>query len=171
MKGKVKLKIFTFFLVVAGLKCDFLDEVKELLDKLQSTVDKISLEQIKTNKKVDQLEEKIETLGTIAITVEDLNGVNNNISDAIDQLKNEFKALTLDEHSGNRCNEAETNVADNANENQDKTNSTDDHFDALIHVAKEVEEKGKNIICFCQLHDSLQLHHNSDLFKRYFNTN
>ena len=58
MKGKVKLKIFTFFLLVAGLKCDFLDEVKELLDKLQSTVDKISLEQIKTNKKVDQLEEK-----------------------------------------------------------------------------------------------------------------
>jgi len=47
---------------------------------------KINLEQIKTNKKVDKLEEKIEKLRTKAITVEDLNEVNDNISDVIDPL-------------------------------------------------------------------------------------
>ena len=60
MKGKARLKIITIFLMVAGVNCgDFLDELKSALEKLQDTVDQISLEQIKTNKKVDQLEEKI----------------------------------------------------------------------------------------------------------------
>jgi len=58
MKGKVKLKTLSIFLIVAGVNCDFLDELMASLNKLQDTVDKISLEQIKTNKKVDQLEEK-----------------------------------------------------------------------------------------------------------------
>merc|ERR1712214_202853 len=70
MKGRVRLKIITVFLMVAGVNCgDFIDELKsamdkfcDKMDKLQDTVDKISLEQIKTNKKVDHLEEKIEKL-------------------------------------------------------------------------------------------------------------
>ena len=134
MKGKVRLKSITFFLMVAGVKCDFIDEIKSALDKLQDSVDKISLEQIKTNKKVDQLEEKIEKLGTKVITLEDLNEVNNNISDAIDQLKIEMKTFTQEKHS-------ETNVANIAIENQE------DHIDALKHGVQEEEEKGKNIIC------------------------
>ena len=142
MKGKVRLKTITIFLIVAGVNCDFLDELKSALDKLQDTVDKISYEQIKTNKKVDQLEEKIEKLGTKLVTVEDLNEVNNNITDAIDKLKNEVKTFTLEKYSGKSCNEAETNGANIANENQ-----TDDHTDAFNHVVQEVEEKGKNIIC------------------------
>ena len=138
MKGKVKLKTLSIFLIVAGVNCDFLDELKSSLDKLQDTVDKISFEQIKTNKKVDQLEEKIEKLGTKVVTVEDLNEVNNNITDAIDKLKNEVKTFTLEKYSGKSCNEAETNGANIANENQ-----TDDHTDAFNHVVQEVEEKGK----------------------------
>ena len=142
MKGKVRLKSITFFLMVAGVKCDFMDELKSALVQLQDTVDKISLEQIKTNKKVDQLEEKIEKLGTKVITLEDLNEVNNNISDAIDQLKIEMKTFTQEKHSGNGCNKlSETNVAKIAIENQE------DHIDALKHVVQEEEEKGKNIIC------------------------
>ena len=142
MKGKVRLKTLTIFLIVAGVNCDFLDELKSSLDKLQDTVDKISLEQIKTNKKVDQLEEKIEKLGTKAVTLEDLNEVNNNITDAIDQLKTEMKTFTM--RSG--CNEAETNDANIANENFDGTNLAEDHIDGPKHVIKEMEEKGKNII-------------------------
>ena len=141
MKGKVRLKSITFFLMVAGVKCDFMDELKSALVQLQDTVDKISLEQIKTNKKVDQLEEKIEKLGTKVITLEDLNEVNNNISDAIDQLKTDMKTFIQEKYSGNGCNEAETDVSNIAIENQE------DHIDALKHVVQEEEEKGKNIIC------------------------
>ena len=147
MKGKVRLKTLTIFLIVAGVNCDFLDELKSSLDKLQDTVDKISFEQIKTNKKVDQLEEKIEKLRTKVVTVEDLNEVNNNITDAIDKLKNEVKTFTLEKYSGKSCNEAETNGANIANENHDRKNLPEDHTDALNHVVQEVEEKGKNIIC------------------------
>ena len=139
MKGKVRLKTLTIFLIIAGINCDFLDELKSSLDKLQDTVDKISFEQIKTNKKVDQLEEKIEKLGTKAVTLEDFNEVSNNITDAINQLKTEMKTFTL----ASGCNEAETNGANIANENLDETNLAD----GPNHVSKEVEEKGKNIIC------------------------
>ena len=139
MKGKVRLKTIAIFLIIAGVNCDFLDELKSSLDKLQDTVDKISLEQIKTNKKVDQLEEKIEKLGTKAVTLEDLNEVNNNITDAIDQLKTEMKTFTL----GSGCDEAETNGANIANENRDRTNLAEDQIDGLNHVFKEMEEKGK----------------------------
>ena len=108
MKGKARLKIITIFLMVAGVNCgDFLDELKSALEKLQDTVDQISLEQIKTNKKVDQLEEKLEMLGTKVITVEDLTEVNNNISEAIDQLENEMKTFILEKFSENGCNEAD----------------------------------------------------------------
>ena len=163
MKGKVRLKTITLFLMITGACGDFLDELKVSLDKLQNTVDEISLEQIKTNKKVDQLqekisleqrktnkkvdnlEEKIAKLGSKVITVEDLNEVNNNISDAIDQLKDEMKT-SLEKFSEYGCNEPETNVPNLANGNKDETNLTEDHINALNHV-KEVEEKGKNIIC------------------------
>ena len=131
MKCKVKLKTITLFLMVAGVKCEFLDEMKVSLKKLQLTVDMISLEQRKTNIKVDQLEEKIDKLGTKVITVEDLNEANNKISDAIDQLKDVMKNITQDERSGNGCIEAETNV------------DSEDDIDVLNHVVKEVEEKGK----------------------------
>ena len=131
MKCKVKLKTITLFLMVAGVKCEFLDEMKVSLKKLQLTVDMISLEQRKTNLKVDQLEEKIDKLGTKVITVEDLNEANNKISDAIDQLKDVMKNITQDERSGNGCIEAETNV------------DSEDDIDVLNHVVKEVEEKGK----------------------------
>ena len=131
MKCKVKLKTITLFLMVAGVKCEFLDEMKVSLKKLQLTVDMISLEQRKTNIKVDQLEEKIDKLGTKVITVEDLNEANNKISDSIDQLKDVMKNITQDERSGNGCIEAETNV------------DSDDDIDVLNHVVKEVEEKGK----------------------------
>ena len=145
MIGKVRLKTITIFLMVAGANCgDFLDELKSSLDKLQETVDKISLEQIKTNKKVDQLEEKLEKLGRKVITVEDLKEVNNNVSYAIDQLKNEIMTFRLEKYSENDCNKAETNVADIANGKKDETNLTEDHIDALNHD-KEVEEKGKII--------------------------
>merc|ERR1711973_925538 len=126
--------------MVTGVKCNvFLDELKVSLDKLQDTVDKISLEQILTSKKVDQLEEKIDKLETKVITVEDLNEVNNNISDAINKLKNELKTFTLEKFAGNGCNEAENIVPNNANENQDRTNLTEGHTDALNHI-NEVEE-------------------------------
>ena len=146
MKGKVRLKTITLFLMITGACGDFLDELKVSLDKLQNTVDEISLEQIKTNKKVDNLEEKIAKLGSKVITVEDLNEVNNNISDAINELKNELKTFTLEKFAGNGCNEAENIVPNNANENQDRTNLTEGHIDALNHI-KEVEENGKNMIC------------------------
>merc|ERR1711973_841207 len=108
--------------MVTGVKCNvFLDELKVSLDKLQDTVDKISLEQILTSKKVDQLEEKIDKLVTKVITVEDLNEVNNNISDAINELKNELKTFTLEKYAGNDCYEAENGVPNIANENQDRT--------------------------------------------------
>ena len=142
MKGIVRLKAIAIFVMVAGVKCNFLDEIQASLEYLKNTVDKISLEQIKTNKKIDQLEEKIEKLGTKVVTVEDLNEVNNNITDAIDQLKTEMKTFTL--RSG--CNEAETNDANIANENLDGTNLAEDHIDGPKHVIKEMEEKGKNII-------------------------
>ena len=76
MKGKVSLKIITIFLTVAGTKCaDFLDELKSSLEKQQVTFENITLEQIKTNKKVDQLEEKIEKLGTKVNNAQNLNEV------------------------------------------------------------------------------------------------
>jgi len=139
MKGKVKLKTLSIFLIVAGVNCDFLDELMASLNKLQDTVDKISLEQIKTNKKVDQLEEKIEELGTKALTVKDLNEVNNNICniDAIDQLKTEMKSFTL----GIGCKEAETDGAIIANEDLDRTNLAEDHIDGPNLVVKVVDEK------------------------------
>ena len=117
MKGKVRLKTITIFHIVAGVKCDFLDELKSSLDKLQDTVDKISYEQIKTNKKVDQLEEKIEKL--------------------------EMKTFTL----GIGCKEAETDGAIIANEDLDRTNLAEDHIDGPNLVVKVVDEKGKNVIC------------------------
>jgi len=131
--------------MITGACGDFLNELKVSLDKLQNTVDAISLEQIKTNKKVDQLDEKIAKLGSKVMTVEDLNEVNNNISDAIDQLKDEMKT-SLEKFSEYGCNEPETNVPNFANGNKDGTILTEDNIDALNHV-KEVEEKGKNIIC------------------------
>ena len=145
MKGKVRLKTITLFLMITGACGDFLDELKVSLDKLQNTVDAISLEQIKTNKKVDQLEEmislgqiktdkkvdnleeKIEKLGSKVITVEDLNEVNNNISDAIDQLKDEMKT-SLEKFSEYGCNEVETDVPNIANGNKDRTILTEDHI-------------------------------------------
>merc|ERR1712131_473731 len=134
MKGKVRFKTITLFLMITGACGDFLDELKVSLDKLQNTVDAISLEQSKTNKKVDQLEEKIslgqietnkrvdnmeekiEKLGSKVITVEDLNEVNNNISDAIYQLTDEMKT-SLEKFSEHGCNEPETNVPNLANGN------------------------------------------------------
>ena len=145
MIGRERWKTITIFIMVARVKCDFLDDLKVSLVNLQNSVDKISLEQIKTNKKVEQLEEKIEKLGTKVITVEDLNEVNNYISDAIDQLKDEMKT-SLEKFSEYGCNEPETNVPNLANGNKDETNLTEDHINALNHV-KEMEEKGKNIIC------------------------
>ena len=150
MKGR--LKSIVIFLMIAGVKCDFMDELISSLvklqdtvdklsleqintikkvDQLQDTVDKLNLEQIQTNKKVDQLEEKMEKLGTKVITVDDLSEVNNNISDAIDHLKKEMKTLSLVQHSRNGCKE-------------DETSANEDHLDAPNHVVKEVEEKGKN---------------------------
>ena len=113
--------------------------------KVDQLEEKISLGQIETNKRVDNMEEKIEKLGSKVITVEDLNEVNNNISDAIDQLKDEMKT-SLEKFSEYGCNEVETDVPNIANGNKDGTILTEDHIDALNHV-KEVEEKGKNIIC------------------------
>merc|ERR1711973_954716 len=157
MKGKVRFKTITLFLMITGACGDFLDELKVSLDKVDKLEEKISLEQRKTNKKVDQLEEKIslgqietnkrvdnmeekiEKLGSKVITVEDLNEVNNNISDAIDQLKDEMKT-SLEKFSEYGCNEPETNVPNLANGNKDETNLTEDHINALNH-AKEVEEK------------------------------
>ena len=148
--------------MVAGVNCgDFIDELKSALDVLQYTVDKISLEQIKTNKKVDQLEEKIsleqiktnkkvdqleeklEVLGTIVISVEDLTEVNNNVSYAIDQLKDEMKTFILEKYSEKGCNES--NIANIADENKDRTNIAEVHNDTLNHDVEGVEEKGKNI--------------------------
>ena len=41
MKGNVRLKSITIFLIVAGVNCnDSLDEIKVSLDKLQDTLDK-----------------------------------------------------------------------------------------------------------------------------------
>ena len=60
---------------------------KNISNAIDQLEEKRSLEQIKTNKKVDNLEEKIEKLGTKVITMDDLNEVNKNISDAIDQLE------------------------------------------------------------------------------------
>ena len=94
------------------------------------------MEQIKTNRKVDRLEEKIEKIGTKVITVEDFNESNNNISDAIHQLKNEMNFLSQEKHSGNSCNEAETNVTNITDEKK-----TEDHINDLNHVVKQ--EKGK----------------------------
>ena len=144
MKGKVKT--ITIFLMVFEIKCEFLEELQVSLVNLQDTVDKISLEQSRTIKKVDKLEEKIEKLETKVITVDDLNEVKNNMIDVIAQFKNEMNTLTPVQNSGNGCIEAESNVANNANATQDSTNLTAEHIDALKHVAKEVEEKGKSII-------------------------
>ena len=108
MKGKVRLKSITIFLIVAGVHCDdFLDQLKSSLEKLQNSVDKISLDQ---NERVDQLEEKIE-----------------NIFDAIDQLKNEVKILTQEKQSENVCNEIHGN--------QNRKNLTEDNFEALYHAS------------------------------------
>ena len=140
MKGKVRLKIIAIFLMVAGVNCaDFLDELKVSLVRLQDTVDKISLEQIKTNQKVDQLEEKIGKLGTKVIKVEDLNETNKKIFDAFEELKNKINTFTQAKHSGNGCTGTKANIA---NDNQNETNLTEDHVED--YVAKE--EKGKNII-------------------------
>ena len=46
-------------------KCDFLDELKSSLEKLQDTVDKISLEQNNTNQKVDQLQDTVLLFGLV----------------------------------------------------------------------------------------------------------
>ena len=108
MKGKVRLKSMTIFLIVAGVHCDdFLDQLKSSFEKLQNSVDKISLDQ---NKRVDQLEEKIE-----------------DIFDAIDQLKNEVKILTQEKQSENVCNEIHGN--------QNRKNLTEDNFEALYHAS------------------------------------
>ena len=126
-----------------------MEDLKEVNNNISDAIDqleeKISLEQIKTNKKVDKLEEKIEKLGTKVITVEAVTEVNNNISEAIDQLKDEMKTFILEKYSENGCNES--NIANIADENKDRTNLAEDHNDTLNHVVQEVEEKGKNIIC------------------------
>jgi len=131
MKGKVKLKTMTIFLMVVGVQCDFLDELKVSLVNLQATVDKISMEQIR-------LEGKIEKLETKVITVEDFNGANNNIIDAIDQLRNEIKTLTRVQYLENGCNDTETNES---SEKQGSTSLTEDPIDALNHLVKEVEDE------------------------------
>jgi len=62
--------------MVRGDKCaDFLDELNSSMKKQKDTVENITLELRKTNKKVDQLEEKIEKLGTKVNNAQILNEV------------------------------------------------------------------------------------------------
>merc|ERR1711976_941939 len=57
MIEKEKLKIFfTIITLIVSAECDFLDEINVAIQKLQDTVDKISLENAKTNEKMDKMQ-------------------------------------------------------------------------------------------------------------------
>ena len=99
MKIKGRIKMFTtMFIIVARVNCDFLldslSEMKLSLQLLQDSVEKISLEQLKTNEKVDQLQrdmskvdngvkslslEQIKTNEKIDLLHKDISKVNNKV--------------------------------------------------------------------------------------------
>jgi len=111
MKGKERFKIMTImtllFTLVTRSNCDFWSEVKMSLQILQDTVDKISLEQIRTNEKVDKLQNEVNSLSldmnSRLDTLDDLREANKKTSleqartnEKLDQLQNEVKSISLD---------------------------------------------------------------------------
>ena len=146
MKSNGRIKLMTIlFTIVARANCDFLldslSEIKISLQILQATVEKISSEQTKNNKKVDQLQRDLSKvdaevkslsldinsmLGTNIETLEDLLVTNNKTFEALDQIQNEMETLNVEAKFKNACNEMEnvTNSNDNLendfNEESDK---------------------------------------------------
>ena len=123
------------FTIVARVNCDFLldslSEIKTSLQILQATVEKISSEQTKNNKKVDQLQRDLSKvdaevkslssdinsmLGTNIETLEDLLVTNNKTFEALGQIQNEMETLNVEAKFKNVCNDEIENVT-NSNDN------------------------------------------------------
>jgi len=142
MKGKVRLKTITIFLMVAGGKCDFQDELKSSLVKLQDTVDKISLEQINTNKKVDQLQE---TVGKIS-----LEQINANKKG--DRLQETVGKISLEQISANKKVDQLQDTVDkssleqiNINKKVDQLKEKIEKIETIIITVEDLNEVNNNI--------------------------
>ena len=102
MKSKERFKILILiFTFVANARCDFFVEMMKSLQILQDTVDKISLEQIRTNEKVDKLQNEVKSLSldmnSKLETLDDLYEANNNKTfEAIDQLKIQIETFSME---------------------------------------------------------------------------
>ena len=108
MINKERLKIITIILtLVVKTECDFFGELRMSIKILQDSVDQISLEQIRTNEKVDKLQSEVKSLSLDMTsrleTLDDLNEANKKTSseqlrtnEKMDQLQDEVKSLSLD---------------------------------------------------------------------------
>ena len=94
---KERLKIlFIIITLVLRAECDFLDELNVALQTLQHTVDKISLENAKTNEKVEKLQSDL----TIMIeanskSFENVNELQAETSEKIDQLNKKIQNIEI----------------------------------------------------------------------------
>ena len=127
------------FTIVARLNCesplDSLGGMKMSLQILQDTVDRISLEQIKTNEKVDRLQRTISKVDTsfesLSLGEIKTNEKFDQLHKDISKLDNEVKSLSMDINSM-----LGTNI-DTLAENPDSTGNLDKKFH------KVEEDRGK----------------------------
>ena len=94
MKEREGLKMMAMiFLLIGGTKSDVLDELLSSVKILNDKMDKISLEQIKTTKKMDQLQNEVKSFSLdINSKLETFDEANNN-KQAIDQLNSKMETL------------------------------------------------------------------------------
>jgi len=111
MKSTGKLKILTIVLsmIARASNSDIFSELKVSLEALQNTVDKINLEQIKTNEKVESLQNEI---GSLRDTVDEMSLEQNKTNGKLDRLQNEVGSLREDFNKTEECAMSEANPLD-----------------------------------------------------------
>ena len=105
---KEKLNIFFTVIItlVVRVECDFLDEINVAIQKLQDTVDKISLENAKTNEKMEKLQSDIsfmkdanrksfENVEKLQADFHQLNKMIQNIERKVDEASDLFRGPSM----------------------------------------------------------------------------
>jgi len=111
MKNTGKLKILTIVLsmIARASNSDIFSELKVSLEALQNTVDKMNLEQIKTNEKVESLQNEI---GSLRDTVDEMSLEQNKTNGKLDRLQNEVGSLREDFNKTEKCAMTKVNTLD-----------------------------------------------------------
>ena len=142
MKIKGRIKMFTtMFIIVARVNCDFLldslSEMKQSLQLLQDSVEKISLEQLKTNEKVDQLQRDMSKVdnGVKSLSLEQIktNEKIDLLHKDISKVNNKVESLSMDINSMHGTN------IDTLEDIYEANNKTSDAIDQLQNQIKAMQ--------------------------------